>query len=95
MDVSERLTRWGTPKEYASYFGMLLTNSGRREFRWWLERENAALYRLFLKEAKIDDRPIPPSPSRTSGAAEPRDSQAAFDAPEVSALGDEVLAGGA
>lgn len=44
--------RWGTPKEYAAYYKLLLTNHGRKEFKWWLERENPGLYQLFLKEMK-------------------------------------------
>jgi succinate dehydrogenase flavin-adding protein (antitoxin of CptAB toxin-antitoxin module) len=50
--------RWGTAKEYGAYYKLLLTDSGRREFRWWLEKENPELFKLFLKEAKIDDRSI-------------------------------------
>lgn len=48
--------RWGTPKEYAAYFGMLLTVSGRKEFHWWLEREKPDLYQLFKKELARGDR---------------------------------------
>ena len=41
---------WATPKEYADYYRMLLTHSGRREFKWWLERENPGIYQVFCKE---------------------------------------------
>ena len=48
--------RWGTAKEYASYYKLLLTNSGRKEFWWWLEKEKPDLARLVKRELKIDAR---------------------------------------
>ena len=53
--------RFGTPKEYASYYKLLLTNTGRREFLWWLERENPSVFQLLQKELARDRKASRPT----------------------------------
>jgi hypothetical protein len=42
--------RWGTPKEYAVYHGLLLSDWSRDRFLLWLKNERPDLHALTLKE---------------------------------------------
>lgn len=49
------MARWGSPREYSAYYGLLLTRSGRLEFLGWLERENKPLYEQTQRELMRGD----------------------------------------
>ena len=86
--------RWGTPKEYASYYRLLLTESGRKEFHWWLEQANPDVYLRFLKEAKLNDRPLQSPSPRIQGTAQAIEPPPHELEAQVPPLGADLLAGG-